>query len=854
MFPKMVYWAGVFIFRIFMMSSSQADNSDSTKPTSKSRAGRRAHSGDRAAKSRSRSRSSKSSRSGRRSRGSKKAAAVSASMATALAETAGRCDAVQEQINDLKRDVEEVKDYPAPNSDSQSPTPSYLPDYWPTEVELLQREADRHQGQLMAQRLSEEDGSHLDPKERAKAMIRQEIELLINIEGPTKECLKNVQRRLRNWVSKYKLDDYPDFASVADSIVQDVFKRRCLNRWTLTLFPKLTAAQYVNLEGVIYTYLLFGFVLTSTMVWIDLGVGIALSRPPWIWHLLVLLASIPRRAYTFVLLYVFAMLVIRPVVVWFKKKSKAVIRYNDVCHDVCCKLQNMPEHAGKFTPSRNPHCEAKTIKLGFSITPNVWIPRSCTHNLERAILKRQLLPSLGTKTGRSEAWDEAFQLFTYNMNPHGPWASAPVVPDDVARQMYLEHLPSKKKAAFQRLLDVNAVREIPVPGERECKSKIFVKREWTTAKVVEKMDPRLISGKTDEYLFHTAPQFYAFQKSLCKQFWSNEMSCAELVTGKKYLYPGGVSRETLGGVVSYFEELGFYAYEGDFSRYDGRTESEALEAEMRLYKSAGLHKQTLDLLCMQIGKTVGTAGLTKFVVPGKRASGVVNTTMGNTLCGFMALTYAIQDMTDVFIIQLGDDNVIFSRRKLNVAEIIKRCEKLGHKLEMVERGNTQDSYDQLEFCSQIFWDVGTQRVLAFKPFRTLAKTFLPNIDLKESHIMGHIAGVAAGYRHYFWVPVLGEVCRNFLRRNYVGRVWSDWNPHKMAAGELMVEVDELSVRRHFIAKYSHTPEEFLAAFDGYDFTRPATITSHILDFGLQIDDVFSNSVPEYEFGNAYTAY
>jgi len=434
-------------------------------------------------------------------------------------------------------------------------------------------------------------------------------------------------------------------------------------------------------------------------------------------------------------------------------------RVSDSCHFIGEKnttalIAALPQRT-TVRRGKDVQCKQKWMNVGFTIAKShLWVPRGCTHNMERALLTRQLLPPLSEHWLRSQLWLQAVESFIHRMTEDyrsDQWFHYEPLSYHEAHAQYVRHLSGKRLARY--MTGVASLER----GERiSPDTSGFVKKEWLLGKKDEKLDPRFISSKDVEYYAATALGYYDFQKQLCSSIWNaNDL---EGIITKHFLYPGGLDPIQLGTVISHFETLGWHVYEGDFSRYDGHTEIEALDAEFDLYARAGMPRRLLELLREQRHtKGVCKSGNLSFTCTGKRASGVINTTMGNTLCGMVLLSFCMEG-NDWFIIQMGDDNLLFSKQMLNVDRIVDICKNAGHKLELVHRGDDQEAYDATEFCSSLFWDVGESRVLGPKPFRVLAKAFMPTEMLTSTKLMGHIRGVANGFKHYSFIPVLGWVC------------------------------------------------------------------------------------------------
>jgi len=161
------------------------------------------------------------------------------------------------------------------------------------------------------------------------------------------------------------------------------------------------------------------------------------------------------------------------------------------------------------------------------------------------------------------------------------------------------------------------------------------------------------------------------------------------------------------------------------------------------------------------------------------------------------------------VMQLGDDNVIFVRSlaEFNLPRFVEFCKHLGHKLEAVHRPDP----DYAEFCSQRFWNIGSQYVLGPKPGRVLSKSFIcHDTALRSEDMPGYITGIARGFKHYNWIPVLGTFCANLITKNapLTRRAESSLaraaNPYKVFLRSELT-IDKGSVHAQFSKIYGFDP-------------------------------------------------
>lgn len=524
--------------------------------------------------------------------------------------------------------------------------------------------------------------------------------------------------------------------------------------------------------------------------------------------------------------------------------ARTVVSYDRTHTDVCTDpLFEVPKPDDvKCYEGTGISCNPKTYSVGFTTAREaIWVPRSCCHNERVALYKRQLLPALGDADERKRMWQTAV-VGLYNDPVDTLGAPFPDWRDLAQAEVsYIPHLDGRR-----RIMYATAWKHLVKTPHTHCKTNGFVKREVLLGRPSHKLDPRFISAKQETYWARSAAQYYSFYKDLTRMVWPDD---ALYLADKCAIFAGGLKANTLGELVSMNEARGWYAVESDLSRCDGHMEVEALEAEMWIYEHTGCPRDILDELCKQLVTDGSTPSGIRFFVPGKRASGVINTTLGNSL-----LCLAMYDSffrskgvpsSEYQIIQLGDDNVIFTRELFDFHELEEWCFRFGHKVEAVLRGNTQDAYDRITFCSGYFWDIGGVRVLGPKPFRCLAKTFVPTVPLNPRQLSLHLGGVAASYKNYAWIPVLGEVCRRILEHHQVGKIQRPVNP--TALGGAAVRVDDAAVHRHFVELYGMAPEKFEPVLDEVDFARTGIVVrSPLFRYCGEIDGVFDEGDEDME--------
>lgn len=629
------------------------------------------------------------------------------------------------------------------------------------------------------------------------------------------DTVLQTMRRLPNYANKHRLDKQAEYSKK----VLETFKR--VATWTFSAVPLKYRLLYV-LQRLSFRH----FVLMMLFFWIPMALTVA-------WY---------PKACVIMVTFVVCIVVLANVL---KRCRSGLVVVNDPVLEAFCTGLVRPDapHAGSFEPGDLTRCKPQTFPVAFTTAhSSIWIPRMCCHNDNTAILKRQLIPCdvpeqqlHEAATLSRDAFLEAFvglPAKTYDRI---------AASDDEMIERYRAHL---KTMSTQRLLEFdkyhkNLAMQLRVPDGRITRA--FVKQEVLVGKEPSKRHPRLISGKTGEYLHATGPEYYDFQTWLCKTYFPDDV---DKLLSRRFIYPGKVSPTTLGLIISHYESCGWHAYEGDFSRLDGHTESPFIEMECDIYNALGMSPRLIKLLTHQAGVTKGTTSRgAKFKVKGKRASGVINTTIGNTIvCMAMtAAAFKIQQIEDYVVIQLGDDNVILTKEKMDAARYCNFMKDCGHSLDLVYRGVGQDAFDSLEFCSQLFWDIGDQRILGPKPFRALAKTFAPAKQINPSQLMTYASGVATGYKHYMWVPALNTVCDMLIQRHKPSKKAKLADEAYKLRLKKTIVVDSIAVSSHFYRRYGIDPTEIDNLLRQVDVSRPVAISHPLITRCNIIDGVTSEA-------------
>lgn len=492
--------------------------------------------------------------------------------------------------------------------------------------------------------------------------------------------------------------------------------------------------------------------------------------------------------------------------------------------DHCCRNDFVsPIISGSFSRTSRPVCVSRTYCIGFTINANrLYIPRSCSHNEEVALKTRQMTPALSDAPTRSQEWKLALKEFSRReLNRFSCFEH--VSYEDELR--FISKMTSSQKAVYA-VAKRNSVNEVVINAD----TRMFVKIEaGYTKKIPSKTNPRCISGKSPDYFFNTGPAYWLWSETLKKKYWSDISDCLNM----QYIYSGGLDAIAIGYIIHHYECMGWYAMEGDFSRYDGHNEVEALDAEFTFYEDCGMPKDLLHFFRLQMNTKGTSMSGHKFKVDGKVASGVANTSVGNTIRNFMIATrVSVVCGQHIVVMANGDDFIYFSPVPFKPNLVVTVCLSMGHKLECIERPD----YDYIEYCSMRAWNIGGTRVMGPKPFRALGKTFIStktNID--KTKIFDHIRGIAVGMRGFSWVPVLGRVVDK-LAFGFEGKSVDYTNNPYAIRCDLNMEIDMDSVLHQFEKIYGIPLQHFEMELDGLDFNRVGwSYQSDTMDIGLAID-------------------
>jgi len=506
--------------------------------------------------------------------------------------------------------------------------------------------------------------------------------------------------------------------------------------------------------------------------------------------------------------------------------------------DSCCELTIRPKIADtakfKATPYGMVGCKQRKFALGFSTGfDNIMISRPCSHNAERALLTRQLLPAVGLPSTRASVMLSSYESLV---------DLYPVLEgnDGFTEEEKIDNFLRKYPVGRRNTL-INAKKRVDADGNINHSVTCDVKaNEVLFSKGYGKDDPRAISNKDESFLMATGPEFYSFYKTRLLPTFGAE----SIESGNRFIMAAGMNPVALGDFVARMEREGYVCVGADASRWDGHCEVELTTTVVKLWEYWGLELRVVDLLKEMAQQSSGkTRFNAKYKHTGKKCSGGIDTTAGNTIGGFLVDLHVMKTAkcTDYYVLRMGDDVVYFVRERnmqplMNT--LVQSYEDCGHVVKA-----EYCCYDTLEFCSGYFWNIGGTRVWGPKPFRALAKSWVPhNFGFESDNapdIQSHMRQVAMGYRFYTWLPVLGPVVKRLLAqiRKTDGYVIRDDHPYKFRLTQEL-DVDEDAVKVHFSTLYEGLQVEAFDYLDDIAFERPGmAYTLPGFDVGNRVDGV-----------------
>lgn len=466
------------------------------------------------------------------------------------------------------------------------------------------------------------------------------------------------------------------------------------------------------------------------------------------------------------------------------------------------------------------------LPIGFTIgLPYIWIPSSCIHNEANSLITRQLQPRVPFSVAGGHAMDvacvavERFLGMCTIDTPRYDWM-----------RVFLEKYSLARRQQILLTMNKSMIADVRVKG--------FPKVEVMVGKPCAKRKVRFVSGFDDGYLAETGPEYYLWQKAVCKMYWGSAISRNQA----KFLYTGGLQGDEIGEWFDRLKDKGYTFLLLDFSKFDSRNKTEVMERLYRIYKKH-LSRELYDWLEQTFHKFGKTSQGIKFSVEATVASGRIDTSLGNTLIVFM-LAYAIMYLLDpgylpqMYISALGDDNNIAVPDFHHTIEDIQRVSNhLGHEADGLIISPLE--YHKIEYCSQRLWQIQpTRSVLGPKIGRLLAKTFVCHKNVPSDHLIEHISGVLLGFRCYRFLPVFRAFYQRWfeLHTGPAKRYYGESNPHSI---QLKTEypIEHGLIYHQFVEVYGFDPTELEKDILELDLTVGLAFTHPQFDLMLEVDGV-----------------
>lgn len=282
---------------------------------------------------------------------------------------------------------------------------------------------------------------------------------------------------------------------------------------------------------------------------------------------------------------------------------------------------------------------------------------------------------------------------------------------------FLSYYQGRKRMIYERAIDSLHVQEVE---RKDAFLSAFVKAEKIN--FTEKLDPapRLIQPRSPRYNVRVGQYIKPIEHPIYRAI-DRSFGAHVVAKGKNAVERGAMLREawdSLSDPVAVFL---------DASRFDQHVSKEALEWEHSVYLAVHQGDPVLQrLLSWQLvnrGFLYCDDGSVKYSVTGCRASGDMNTALGNVLimCGLMSQFLQEWGGPGARLVNDGDDCVVLvERRMLTTVKAMAQQWFLDFGFTMKIEGDT-DVFEKIEFCgSQPVFD-GEKWVMVRNPHTTLDK-------------------------------------------------------------------------------------------------------------------------------------
>lgn len=475
------------------------------------------------------------------------------------------------------------------------------------------------------------------------------------------------------------------------------------------------------------------------------------------------------------------------------------VRPQDVFPDECCghvwSSDGMCDSARVETFVENTVCREKIgnarvaggVRVGRTLM-RPFVPRQCSCNMLRAICLRQCLAKGVDKDGNNPDYADQWQRAVCNFNEFRFFEDHELgeVTDEVV-SVWQARFPKKTQRAFDRVRSDRCDGLVAETSLKQSEFRVttFVKKENTIPKEepdgdldASLTDPRCICNGTYEQQVNNGVRWWLVGNLFKKVF-----SAAACV-----VYAGGLNGQQIASIYKDVETTHGtpFCVWTDCSRWDGRLNKAALQAEVNVMKTIpGFWQELVEFMEKDMnvdGESMD--GSVKFSVKGTRKSGRNDTSVGNSILNAIAHLYALMKcgftmreiLLFVKLIFMGDDNIMFIAQeiawKFNAEKFEAELKKFGLKPEV---GFTDDPIgDRANFLSSIWLPAGDEYLFITLPERNLVKgVFQTTINQTASQWAPDV--FMTHYATYCNIPVMGAYWKRLMELYPHGKVKVDEN-------------------------------------------------------------------------------
>lgn len=322
-----------------------------------------------------------------------------------------------------------------------------------------------------------------------------------------------------------------------------------------------------------------------------------------------------------------------------------------------------------------------------------------------------------------------------------------------SHENFIANCPSFKRRLYLRASE--SLKTKPICRE-DSFIKAFVKAEKVNFSAKWDPAPRVIQPRDPRYNIEVGVFLKLYEKRLLKKI-DRVFGWPTIMKGYTALKSGDIISKHW-DVFSNPVAIGL-----DASRFDQHVSSDMLSWEHSVYNAIFRDPKLAELLSWQIfnvGSGRCPEGVINYSVEGKRASGDMNTSMGNCLimCAIVHTWFSIsQTLSRIRFINNGDDCVVFmDRHDLHLLDgFAEFCLRLGFEMEIEQ---PVDVIEHIVFCQTSPVYTVNGYVMARNPCVAIPKdssTMLPmdSQTMFDQYIWSIGSGGVATYGD---IPVLGE--------------------------------------------------------------------------------------------------